>query len=423
MSRIHPHPVSRLDRRGLVALAGMTAANAAAQTPVIIDLSVLPGGTVSYTNAVSADGSAVAGVSGSAAGERAFRWTAAAGLENLGVLPGGLFSQGNGISADGRVVAGTSGSSLGNRAFRWTAGGGLQGLDPLPGSTTSSGSCVSGDGLTVGGSSGGDLDAIRWLPGGEAQLVYLHSTTGGPFPSFTTGAAAAISNDGAVLAVNLSTVQWEGKPGFGAYRWTPGGMEFVGGSFASAVSADGAAMAGYTVVGYSWEYRYSAFRWTATGGTQDLGSLSASGASVARAISGDGRVVVGADGYTAFLWTGALGMVDLNAYLPSVGVDLTGWVLTDARGLNLDGSVIVGNGYLNGQARGWIATIPAPPSCYANCDGSTSTPILNVNDFACFLDRFAAGDAHANCDGSTMPPALNVLDLACFLNQFATGCP
>ena len=63
------------------------------------------------------------------------------------------------------------------------------------------------------------------------------------------------------------------------------------------------------------------------------------------------------------------------------------------------------------------------PSCYANCDGSTTPPILNVLDFGCFLNKFAAGDMYANCDGSTTPPVLNVLDFGCFLNRFAAGCP
>ncbi len=61
--------------------------------------------------------------------------------------------------------------------------------------------------------------------------------------------------------------------------------------------------------------------------------------------------------------------------------------------------------------------------CYANCDNSTTSPALNVLDFSCFLNRFAAGDPYANCDGSTTPPVLNVLDFSCFLNQFAAGCP
>jgi hypothetical protein len=66
----------------------------------------------------------------------------------------------------------------------------------------------------------------------------------------------------------------------------------------------------------------------------------------------------------------------------------------------------------------------APPStCYANCDGSTTAPILNVADFSCFLSKFAAGDPYANCDGSTTPPVLNVADFSCFLGKFAAGCP
>jgi glucuronoarabinoxylan endo-1,4-beta-xylanase len=64
-----------------------------------------------------------------------------------------------------------------------------------------------------------------------------------------------------------------------------------------------------------------------------------------------------------------------------------------------------------------------PPPCYANCDGSTAAPILNVQDFTCFLGRFANGEAYANCDGSTAAPVLNVQDFTCFLQRFASGCP
>jgi hypothetical protein len=62
-------------------------------------------------------------------------------------------------------------------------------------------------------------------------------------------------------------------------------------------------------------------------------------------------------------------------------------------------------------------------ACYANCDGSHTSPVLNVLDFNCFLNRFSAGEAWANCDGSTVAPVLNVLDFNCFLNQFTAGCP
>ncbi|MBL9032326.1 MAG: hypothetical protein JNM80_11565 [Phycisphaerae bacterium] len=70
--------------------------------------------------------------------------------------------------------------------------------------------------------------------------------------------------------------------------------------------------------------------------------------------------------------------------------------------------------------------------CYANCDGSATSPRLNVNDFTCFLNAFGAASSlphaqqvvsYANCDQSTTAPALNVNDFTCFLNKFAIGCP
>jgi hypothetical protein len=61
--------------------------------------------------------------------------------------------------------------------------------------------------------------------------------------------------------------------------------------------------------------------------------------------------------------------------------------------------------------------------CYANCDASTTSPALNVADFTCFLQKFAAGDCWANCDRSTTSPTLNVADFTCFLQKFAAGCP
>lgn len=60
--------------------------------------------------------------------------------------------------------------------------------------------------------------------------------------------------------------------------------------------------------------------------------------------------------------------------------------------------------------------------CSFNCDGSTHEPVLNANDFQCFLNEFAAGRPYANCDGSTVTPTLNANDFLCFLNGFAAGC-
>ncbi len=77
----------------------------------------------------------------------------------------------------------------------------------------------------------------------------------------------------------------------------------------------------------------------------------------------------------------------------------------------------------NGCGSQTTIAVPLTVTCYANCDGSTTAPILNVLDFSCFLNRFAAGDTYANCDNSTTAPVLNVLDFSCFLNTFAAGCP
>ncbi len=62
-------------------------------------------------------------------------------------------------------------------------------------------------------------------------------------------------------------------------------------------------------------------------------------------------------------------------------------------------------------------------SCYANCDNSNLAPILNVNDFTCFINKYAAAAPYANCDASTLPPILNCNDFTCFLNRYAAGCP
>jgi len=63
---------------------------------------------------------------------------------------------------------------------------------------------------------------------------------------------------------------------------------------------------------------------------------------------------------------------------------------------------------------------PAP--CYANCDGSSIPPVLNVSDFICFQTKYAAGDSYANCDNSTIAPVLNVSDFICFSTLYAAGC-
>jgi hypothetical protein len=70
-----------------------------------------------------------------------------------------------------------------------------------------------------------------------------------------------------------------------------------------------------------------------------------------------------------------------------------------------------------------LTLVAEPVTCYPNCDGSQTPPVLNVADFTCFLQHFAGGDPYANCDAGTVPPVLNVADFTCFLQRYAAGCP
>jgi hypothetical protein len=58
-------------------------------------------------------------------------------------------------------------------------------------------------------------------------------------------------------------------------------------------------------------------------------------------------------------------------------------------------------------------------SCYANCDGSSGSPVLTANDFLCFLGLYAAGQSAADCD---LVGGLTANDFLCFLDRYATGC-
>ena len=90
--------------------------------------------------------------------------------------------------------------------------------------------------------------------------------------------------------------------------------------------------------------------------------------------------------------------------------------------LYVGGSISAGNSAFSGIPLSNLARLAPCPACYANCDNSTTQPLLTVNDFVCFLSRFAAGDPSANCDASTLPPILNAIDFTCFLNRYAAGC-
>jgi hypothetical protein len=151
-----------------------------------------------------------------------------------------------------------------------------------------------------------------------------------------------------------------------------------------------------------------AYRWTFNGLSGDAplgldlgttpGPVPETRRSLAQGVSEDGSKVVGyalrydatvpASQYpkVAFLWTEATGMVELNAYLPTVGVNLDGWDLRVANGISADGRVIVGTGIHNGLTRGFIVTLGnSPPCSYPdfNGDGDFGTDQDILAFFAC----------------------------------------
>jgi len=362
--------------RASIALAlaggvGLVTSVASAQS--FSGLGFLPDGTESYARDVSGDGSVVVGYgfippeNSPTTGFRAFRWTSA-GMENLGTLVGGTYSAGRGVSADGAVVVGHSGVPVGSfefaHAFRWT-GGVMTDLGTL-GGNNSAAYGVSDNGSVVVGYSylaSGFTRAFCWTGGFMTNVGTL------PGAGWVSSVAYGVSGNGSVVVGYCNKAQANSNL---AFRWTNGVMTSLGtlshGKFSEAWATN---HDGSVIVGTSDSSSGNrAFRWTG-GKMTNLGTLSGEPYSYGRGISADGSKVVGysSDGseYTvpasgsvlstgrAFLWTSALGMVDLNAYLPTLGIDLTGWTLREARGISADGSTIVGWGWYSGEPEAWVA--------------------------------------------------------------------
>lgn len=154
-----------------------------------------------------------------------------------------------------------------------------------------------------------------------------------------------VSSDGTVVVGS----SYDGNTLLGrAFRWKAGVTQNLGNlgggeSFAFAASSDGSAVVGQSRT----RTNIHAFRWTTTGGIQDLGALG--DWSSAADVSADGTVVVGSatppppGGLTmAFRWTPSSRMQNLNTVLRNLGVSTGGWQLVFATGVSADGTVIVG---------------------------------------------------------------------------------
>ena len=92
-----------------------------------------------------------------------------------------------------------------------------------------------------------------------------------------------------------------------------------------------------------------AFLWTLGSGMIGLGDLTGGPLrSRAKDLTADSSLVVGnsdtALGSEAFIWDNTNGMQRLSDVLIGLGLNLTGWTLTDAAGITNDGRFVVGTG-------------------------------------------------------------------------------
>jgi probable HAF family extracellular repeat protein len=290
----------------------------------------------------------------------------------LGTL-GGSNSRAFGVSANG-VVFGWADTAWQRRAFRWTVDGGMQDLGALPGGYDS------------------------WANG--------------------------VSADGAVV------VGWADAWREHAFRWENGVMQDLGTlddrSEAYGVSADGTVVVGtaFYYNPFSDNYDARAFRWE-NGVMQDLGALGG-GWSEAYGVSADRSVVVGsaqnaARQARAFRWTASGGMEDLNTTYASLLTN--GSVLIEARAISPDGRYIVGYGYNAATGRSREAfLLDTGPRCTTHNGDVDANGCVDDADLLAVLFAFGStgstlGREDANCDGT-----VDDADLLQVLFNFGSGC-
>jgi probable HAF family extracellular repeat protein len=240
--------------------------------------------------------------------------------------------------------------------------------------------------------------AFRWTQSGG--MVNLGVPSGG---GWVSSAAYGVSGNGLVVVGVANKTQANSDR---AFRWSGGVMTSLGtlkqGSYSEAWATN---TNGSVVVGTSDSNSGDrAFRWTGNKMT-DLGTLPGQPNSYGLAVSGDGLKIVGycSDGSQEVPFPavhphhrsapssiqgipGSGGaMVDLNTYLPTLGLNLTGWTLREARGISADGTTIVGWGWHNGSPEpGWPASFrraklhsvspPCTPNSAAASARSGSSP-------------------------------------------------
>lgn len=301
------------------------------------------------------------------ADRRGFVWRQGEGMRDLGTLPGATYTLQPVINNRGEA-AGTSGSD--NRpypkAFRWTAAGGIQSLGALTGGDTANsyGTAINDDGMIAGSSlasvgAGNDYHAIVWTP--ATGMVDIDTLGNHSSSAVAIGARGQVAGNYTNPPDNINQ----------AFIWTrERGMRGIG--TAGGIGADVAGMSpGGRVVG-AIDYpgiRQHAMTWTRNGGMVDLGTLGGTN-SFALAANDQGQVVgraslAGDTDSHAFVWTPREGMVDLNTRLRHAP---PGLVLYQAEGINDKGAIVA-------EANtGPVLLTPDGGPCHGHVSGPIASP-------------------------------------------------
>ncbi|MHB1038235.1 MAG: PEP-CTERM sorting domain-containing protein [Pirellulales bacterium] len=345
-------------------------ANRPALAAVFHDLGVLPGGFTSRASAVSGDGTTVVGSSDN----RAFRWTAAGGLQDLGSMNSGQLGLdydrlgANGVSYNGAVVVGAAGASWDGynlAPFRWTAAGMERLVVSLPYAFANA---VSADGSVAVG--------YDWFSGAFRHVYGVGNQDLPAVENTLYPVALGVSGDGSIVVGH-------GNYGF-AFKYVAGSATAQAltapAGWSGSTAAYGISGNGQVIVGTAFEDGVGdrAVRWTPTG-FEAIPSVPGVGSAIARAASYDGSVVVGESG-GAMIWDAVHGSRDLKQVLENdYGVNLAGWSLSRANSVSYDGTVIAGDGYYipSSQARGWVVNLP-PQLVPGDVDANGKVDIFDV---------------------------------------------
>ncbi len=310
------------------------AALAAAQSYIVTDLGIANGGG----RAINAHGDVLADN-----GTLAFLWSRK-GTFNLFPLPGGDTTVAGGINAQGQI-SGQSTTNGGYHAVLWINGE-VQDLGTLPGGFLSWATSINNAGEVAGASDGSGFQPHAMIWSRALGMQNLGTLPGGSY-----SLAFAINRSGHV--VGYSDVAdgtsyayiWSQAAGMHELRPLPGG----GDSSGNAIN-DLGQVAGGSGCGGACTH---AVLWNRKPGTvEDLGVLPGSSFSSAYGLNNKLQVV-GSAGFpaSAFVWSSATGMQDLNTLIPAN----SGWQLDYAFAIN-DNGQITGEGIINGELHAFLLT-------------------------------------------------------------------